>query len=345
MDKNGKSSSRNSDGQLTITDVAKLAGVSPTTVSRVLNNRGYISLRTKEAVHDAMTQLGYRPNAQARALRIKQTNLIGVLFPTLSDPYYAELASQLEERLAAAGLRMLLCTTQKNYDREKYYLDLLASSRVDGIITCSHSDAIYEYQNSARAIITIQHPVTIPDIPNITCNNVDAGKQAARALLAGGVKEALVIHSSFSAKNPRHQAFHDVFKEAGIPSHCEEIDFDATPDEQRNRIEMIMESPIYRQVDSVFATNDTYASMVTSWAISNGKNVPEDLQVIGYDGAPASRNLIPALTTLVQPYNEIASNAVFALIAIMNDTPAPSQAIPRVTFHPGNTIRAKDYYL
>ena len=106
----------------TIVDVARLAGVTPTTVSRVINNRGYISEKTKKRVHEAMDELGYQPNEIARSLTKQKSNTIGVIVPHISHPYFAKLISNLENEAAK---------------KEKQYLDMCKSNRVAGIIICS----------------------------------------------------------------------------------------------------------------------------------------------------------------------------------------------------------------
>lgn len=115
-------------------DVAKLANVSKTTVSRVLNNRGYLSQETIERVHEAMKELNYQPNAVARQLYKKQTNIIGLLFPTIANPFFGELNEALEKGLYQEGFKVLIGNSMNNPEKEANYLNQLLNKQVDGLI-------------------------------------------------------------------------------------------------------------------------------------------------------------------------------------------------------------------
>ena len=121
----------------TIVDVAKLAGVTPTTVSRVINNRGYISEKTKSKVYEAMKELNYQPNEIARSLTKQKTNTIGIIVPHISHPYFAKLISNLENEAAKKNYKIMLYNSKEKVEKEKQYLDLCKSNRVSGIILCS----------------------------------------------------------------------------------------------------------------------------------------------------------------------------------------------------------------
>lgn len=127
-----------------LTDVAKKAGVSPTTVSRVLNNRGYISNATKIKVNNAIKELNYQPNNIARSLGGKATHIIGLIF---YDTSHGELISKLESKLFEKGYKVFLCNSANSPDKEKRYLDMLAANKVDGIISGTHNLDILEYKN------------------------------------------------------------------------------------------------------------------------------------------------------------------------------------------------------
>lgn len=108
-----------------IKDVAKVAGVSPTTVSRVLNNRGYISEETRKKVYDAMEEINYYPNEIARALLNNRTYFVGVIVPTVTSPFHGEVVEQIEYYLSQKNYKMLLCNSKNQMDTEKAYIDML----------------------------------------------------------------------------------------------------------------------------------------------------------------------------------------------------------------------------
>ena len=121
----------------TIVDVAKLAGVTLTTVSRVINNRGYISEKTRNKVNEAMDQLGYQPNEIARQLTKQRINTIGIIVAHISHPYFSKLISNLENESDKSVYKIILCNNKEKAEKEKQYLDICKSNRVAGIILCS----------------------------------------------------------------------------------------------------------------------------------------------------------------------------------------------------------------
>ena len=149
----------------TLADVARAAGVSLTTVSRVLNNRGYLSQATKDRVAAAIKELGYRPNQLARALHGKSTRTIGVIVPTVALPFFGELAAELEDALAVHDYRILVCNSMGRADREREYLDLLVSHRVDGIVSGAHNEDLSEYGAIRMPLVAVDRDLS-PAIPN-----------------------------------------------------------------------------------------------------------------------------------------------------------------------------------
>ncbi|MCR8526211.1 LacI family transcriptional regulator, partial [Escherichia coli] len=137
-----------------LSDVAALAGVSPTTVSRVLNNRGYLSEKTRSSVFEAMKTLGYRPNAIARSLQGRKSQLIGLVFPSVAHPFYGEMAYRLESHLADAGYKTILCNSGDRPEAEQRYLDMLLANQVDGVITGAHSQLVAQFPLMGAPLVT-----------------------------------------------------------------------------------------------------------------------------------------------------------------------------------------------
>ena len=128
-----------------LTDVAAKAGCSVTTVSRVINNYGYISQKTRKKVHEAMKELNYQPNSVARSLQGKKTKLIGLIFPDVSNPFFGELVSKIEDQLFKHGYKTILCNAGNDKEKERTYLQMLMANQVDGIIAGAHNLGIEEY--------------------------------------------------------------------------------------------------------------------------------------------------------------------------------------------------------
>ncbi|WP_022869094.1 LacI family DNA-binding transcriptional regulator [Schaalia vaccimaxillae] len=297
----------------TLADVAEKAGVSLTTVSRVLNNRGYLSEATKTRVADAIAELGYRPNQVARALHGMKTNMIGLIVPTVALPFFGELAVEVENVLAEHGYRTLICNSMGRADREREYLNLLIGNRVDGIISGAHNENLAEYESIRMPLVTVDRDLT-DRIPNIRCNNEDAGRIATRRLIDGGAHRPALLTSRSGDHNLRERGYRSVLAEAGIEPLVFAVPFDTDP---RHRQAMVNEAldGAKGSFDAVFSTDDLGAAEAIEWARTRELSVPEDLRVIGFDGTMALRRALPGLTTLHQPLDLIARQAVKVLLA------------------------------
>ncbi len=140
-------------------DVATRAGVSVTTVSRVLNNRGYLSDEVRARVNAAIVELGYRPDGIARSLIGRKSGLVGVIVPTVADPFFGELVAAIENALAERGYKVLLCDCQENPEREAEYLDLLQANRVDGVITSTHNREVRGYDAAELPLVAVDRRI------------------------------------------------------------------------------------------------------------------------------------------------------------------------------------------
>lgn len=319
-------------------DVAALAGVSPTTVSRVLNNRGYLSEKTRSKVFEAMQQLGYRPNAIARSLQGQKSQLIGLVFPTVADPYYGEMAYRLESHLADIGYKAILCNSMDHPESEQRYLDMLIANQVDGVITGAHSDVVAQFPHLSAPLVTIDRQETGRG-PNIACDNFEGAYQATRLLVEGGARAIAHITSTVSPNNSRQQGYLQAVKEAGLEPHIFELGFVTPHDQKILLIHRYLSE--YPHVDAAFASNDVYAAMVLSDVRARGLSVPDDFQVVGFDGTQSVRLLMPELTTVIQPIDALAQRAVALLIHAINgdDRPLSGSNILPVKVHRGATVR------
>ena len=297
-----------------IQDVAKKAGVSPTTVSRVLNNRGYISEETREKVNRAMKELNYVPNDVARSLFNKRTNLIGLIIPTVSNPFFGELTFYIETICNSIGYKVLICNSLNNIENEKKYLEMLMRNQVDGIIVGTHNQGILDYKNDNLAVVSIDTYLS-ENIPIIGSDNYNGGKIATELLLDKGCSNIINIDGEVNLRTQarlRKIAYEDVMRASNqLPITYEVMGaFDS-----KNQIEIakqiLNEHP---EVDGIFATNDLFAAVFINEARKRGRKIPEDIKVVGYDGTETSRSLLPDLTTIKQPIELIAKTSIDVLI-------------------------------
>lgn len=302
----------NGRAEPTLADVAKEAGVSLTTVSRVLNNRGYLSQATKDAVAAAIRKLGYRPNQVARALHGKRTQTIGLIVPTVALPFFGEVAVEVENALAEHGYRILICNSLGKPERERDYLELLVGNRVDGIIAGAHNEDLEEYHSIRMPIVTLDRSLS-PRIPNVRCDNEAGGRMATERLLKGGSLRPALLTSRSHPLNLRERGYRAACAEAGVEPVVLEVPFH-TPEAERPALVAERLDGVIGMIDAVFATDDLAAAEVLEWARRRDIPVPDNLRVIGFDATSALRRALPGLTTIRQPIPLMAKEAVRLLL-------------------------------
>lgn len=295
----------------TIKDVAREAGLTVTTVSRVLNNRGYISENARQKVNDAMKKLNYQPNEMTRSLR-KKSNLIGLIVPHIRHPYFAEMISYLEREAYELGYRIMLCNTKDRQEREREYVDICKSNRVAGIIIFSGSVEISTFEELEIPVITMERYLETATA-SVRCDNKTGGVLAARKLIEAGCKN--LIHVGSPQSNPelpaddRARGFVETCEKAGVGYQL--IYPDADDDSKLSYadvVEKILKE--HSDVDGIFASSDIIAAQIIQGCHAIGKKIPEDLKLIGFDDILVAEITSPQLTTIHQPIKEMASLAM-----------------------------------
>ena len=191
-----------------IRDVAKEAGVGVGTVSRFLNDSGYVSEDTSIKIEEAMKKLDYTPNELARNLYHKKSGIIAVLVPNVSNPFFAEFVDYVEQGLYDAGFKMMLCNTEKESNAELEYLDMLNRHIVDGIITGVHSLDVEEYRKIHKPIVALDRYLG-EDIPVVAVDHKEGGRLAAETLIANGCKKVLHFTGDTKVESPYHERHYE----------------------------------------------------------------------------------------------------------------------------------------
>ncbi|WP_431802453.1 LacI family DNA-binding transcriptional regulator [Halobacillus andaensis] len=302
---------------VSIKDVAKLSGVSVTTVSRVLNNRGYIGKETRLKVEDAMKQLDYQPNQIARALLKSQSHVIGVIVPDLSHPLFSELIHWIETYASEKNYKLLLCSSLQDKEKELNYISMLRQNRVDGIIMCSHTLEVEAYRNVGMPIVSFDR-ILSPEIPYVAGDNYRGGELATQHLINKGCKKILHISGPLQYEllaNRRNDASQLTCMKQGVSwDYMEGAHVKATFQDNWAFIEEKI-SAMLTEYDGVFCSNDIMAYALYTYANEHGINVPEQLKIIGYDNHSFTRMLQhPRLTTIKQPIDAIGKNLCSSLI-------------------------------
>ena len=203
----------------TLKDIAQRAGVTATTVSRVINNRGYISEGTRKKVYAAMEEMHYQPNELARAFSKQYTNTIGLIVPHISHPFFTKVISNIESSAAEKGFKLLLCNSKEQPEKEQDYLDMCMSNRVAGIVLCSKYVQTREFRKMNIPVVNLERGED-DDTISVQCDNYQGGKLAAEHLIECGCKNLLHFGGVAGKDMPadrRADGFSDVCKRAGIP--------------------------------------------------------------------------------------------------------------------------------
>ena len=304
----------------TIVDVARLAGVTPTTVSRVINNRGYISEKTKKRVHEAMDELGYQPNEIARSLTKQKSNTIGVIVPHISHPYFAKLISNLENEAAKKDYKIILCNSKEKAEKEKQYLDMCKSNRVAGIIICSGNVESNKINTGGIPVVLLEKNFEEGKL-GIQCDNYQGGKLATEHLIEFGCKKILhlsgVIDEEMPADN-REKAFIDVCSKNEIEYFIKKYDIDTY--NQMNYYDYIKAAlNEIEGVDGIFASSDLIAAQVIQVCNEIKIRIPEDIKLVGFDDVDISQLTTPRITTVHQPIKEMARLSIELIDAKYNN--------------------------
>lgn len=299
-----------------IKDVAKHAGVSVATVSRVLNDKGYVSGNTREKVEQSIKELNYTPNEIARTLFNKQSKTIGLIVPDIMNPYFPELARAVEDTATKLGYNVILCNSDGNIDKEQRYLDVLLQKYVNGIIISSNTINAAQIEKLHIPVVSIDREIS-KGLPTIVVENKKGAMMATQFLRSKGRTRIAHIRGPHEIVNAeeRYEGYKEVvgreswFQESYIVNGI--YDMETSIEVTR---ELLVAHP---EIDGIFAANDIMAIGAMKAAYQLGKKVPEDIAIIGFDGISLSKATIPELTTIVQPIYELGETATTMLVQIM----------------------------
>lgn len=305
----------------TIKDIARIAGVSIATVSRVVNNGPKVGFKTREKVGQVMKDLGYTPNANARALVTQKSTTIGVVIPELTDPFFASLASGIDKIARENNMQLLLSTSQQSAESERAALDLLIERRCQAIVLHSKkladSELISLCQRIPGLILIDRFIENIKD-KCVWLDNEEGGKIAARHLISLGHKNVACISSKYQIEDPelRLNGFTKEYKSTGIKIKNEHLQY-GEPNQQGGEIAAQRLLASNQPFSAIFVYNDAMAIGAISTLEDNGYKVPQAISVIGFDDVLISRYSRPKLTTLHYPINEMAQKAALLSLNVL----------------------------
>ncbi|HHX66479.1 MAG: LacI family DNA-binding transcriptional regulator [Miniphocaeibacter sp.] len=305
-----------------IRDIAKETGLSIGTISRYINKSGYVSKESAEKIKIAIKELDYVPNEHARAVFKNKSKLIGILLPSLSNPFFAEMTMHLEREAQTKGYGVILFTTDDNVEKEKQAFKLLKGYRVQGIIT-TRTQLKEEISKTKIPIISFETEVN-DDVITVSSDNYEGGRIAFNHLQNRGCKKILHIKgpSRFDATESRCKGFLDEAKNKNVKVDI--IQFDSDFNLEYSLEKMIRNYDI-TQYDGIFAFNDIAAVLIIGYLLEKNIKIPEDIKIIGFDNSYMGDLIYPKLTTIDQPVDKISSKCMELLIDIIEGKDLPKK--------------------
>lgn len=294
----------------TIREVARLAGVSPATVSRVMNGTANVDEEKRRRVLEAIEQTGFHPNELARALFKNSSKIVGLIVPNIENPFFSELAREIEAEAFQHGFRLLLCNSNNNAEKERMNISMLKQMKADGLILITNN------AHTGRLIADLPIPVVVVDrhvidvreIASVESDHYKGGRLATQHLIDCGCRKIVCFRGpqEFTSGALRFQGYRDICEENGLPVRY--IDCEFLFEAGMQAAEEMLER--YPDADGVVAGNDMVAISAYKVFRNHGIRVPEDIQLVGYDDISFSSLVSPEITTIHQPIREMGRRAI-----------------------------------
>ncbi|GAB3058850.1 LacI family DNA-binding transcriptional regulator [Virgibacillus ainsalahensis] len=302
----------------TIQEVAKHAGVSVATVSRVINDSVTVTEKTRVRVEKAIEELNYEPSVLGRNLRTSESRLLLVMIPSIANPFYSEIINGIEDTAIAQGYNILLCETDSNPEREAIYFNLIRNRLADGIISMDPTVNKDKLNELAASYPVVQCSEYDEDgtIPHVTIDNEQAAYQAVKHLIKLGQKNIALVNSDekFLYARERRRGYEKALEEYGLPVrkewiyHADKLEFQSG--QQAVRVLMSQKD----KPTAIFAVSDIFAIGALKEINVTGLQVPQDIAIVGFDKINFSNMTYPTLTTVAQPMYRMGTMAARMII-------------------------------
>lgn len=297
-----------------IREVAKLAGVSPATVSRVMNGTANVNDEKRERVLQAIAETGFVPNEVARSLFKKSARIIGLVLPDIDNPFFTELADAVEKEANANGYRVILYNTRNDFEKEKMALQMMTSMNADGIIFARSNEKLQPLVETTPIPVVVTDTVFSGEQASayVHCDFYQGGRIATEYLLECGCRKivCMIGPQTLSSARARYQGYKDVCLEHELEERVVETDYSFNMG--LTAAEELLER--YPDADGIVACNDIVAISAYKVLHKNHISVPDQIQLIGFDDILLSSLMTPELTTIAQPIKAIGTKAAELII-------------------------------
>ncbi|HET9912215.1 MAG TPA: LacI family DNA-binding transcriptional regulator [Anaerolineales bacterium] len=301
----------------TVLDVAKRAGVAPITVSRVINNSGYISQATRERVEAAVKELGYVPNTLARGLRSKRTKTLALVVTDITNPYFTLMARGVEDAAGAFNYSVVYCNTDESEEKEEKYANLLAQRQVDGVLlvpSCGNVKTIKFLLSNNINVVALDRRVSGVKIDSVRSDSEDGAYRLVKLLIGLGHKRITMITGpkDVSTSVDRVAGYQRALVESGLGGN-EQVYYGGFNQESGYELtRQAMMHPL--KPTAIFGANNFIAIGIIKALRDCQVDVPGDVSVVAFDDFPESMLVAPFLTFIEQPAYEMGRMATELLL-------------------------------
>ncbi|GAB3794325.1 LacI family DNA-binding transcriptional regulator [Humibacter antri] len=319
---------------VTVYDVAERAGVSVGTVSRLLSGRGYVGAASRHRIETAINELNFVPNRAAQSLTTKRTGLVGFLVSDLDNPFVAELAQAVNDRAAAEGHTLVICTANSPEERTRA-VDTLRQHSIDGLIVSPPESPelnakLIDLRRQGLPVVGIGLRLDPPTADVVSTDTKLGAKAAMEHLLELGHRRIAFVadESKSTTTSGRMLGYRESLTSAGIRFHHDYVYKGpltrATGFRAARAFEQLGQPPT-----AIFASNDAVALGVLQAAFASAIRVPDELSVVGFDDVDLAQHAVPPLTTVAQPKSEMGRTAADLILQRLRGG-APSAPIERI---------------
>jgi DNA-binding LacI/PurR family transcriptional regulator len=321
-------------------DVARLADVSESTVSRVINKSIPVDEATRRVVEEAIRKLNYKPNLLAKGLRIKSSQIIGLVVPEIVHHTFASFIQFIEESTFARGYGLIVGNHKDDPEIEEIFIDSLVRRHVDGIIFSRVSDESRVMKIITRSqvpVVVIDRAAEKEELASVVLDNRKAGQFAGEHLVGLGHRRIGCISGPLKIALCRERiaGLREVLDRHGLLLQQDAIfegDFKFESGIQGAR-QILLKHP---EITAIWAQNDLMAVGALKFLVTAGKTVPRDISLMGMDDIGLARMISPALTTVSQPFEEICEKAVELLLSLKQDD---GRSARKIVIDPGVVVR------
>jgi len=310
-------------------DVAERAKVSIATVSRVLNKSDKVVPETRATVEQALRDLGYRPSRVARRLRMKdgRAHLVGLIIPDIQNPFYAEIARGVEDVAYANEYALLLCNSDENPEKERFYLDVMQDESVDGLVLPPFDEtdlAVVDIVKTGLPVVCVDRSLAKMKTDLVEVDNYQGALEAVRHLLDRGHKQIGLIEgrSQVSTSRERRRGYLDALTAAGITPRKEWMragDFK----QESGRVLVHELLDLRKPPTALFVCNNLMTVGALAALHQRGRRVPQDVAVVGFDDLPWAEALDPPPTVVRQPAYDVGRQAMELLLKRISEPTRP----------------------